>query len=226
MASILGSGLFSRMRTAIGHLVKPGGGLAGEIFDLRKDLSTELAALAALAVEEFTNPAAAGAADLEAAAATTVAPRTVTTFLAGGVAKLAAFPRNLTFTTAGTTAADAPANVVITGTYRGRPQTETLALAQTATIATGLKPFSTVTSVAYAAADGTGATISIGVGTGLGIARVPKSRAGLVGIFREIAAGAVVTNGVFTATGLYTPNTVPNGTNDYTIYYEFDASVP
>jgi hypothetical protein len=201
------------------------GGIAAEVNDVRKDVKDTLAPLAAIAIDEFTNPAAAGAADLEAATATTVAPRTVTTFLAGGVAKLAAFPRNVTFTTGGGTPADAPATALVTGTYRGKPQTETVTLAQTATIANGVKPFSTITSVAYAAADGTGATISIGVGLGLGTAQIPLSRAGLVAPVREIAAGAAVTNGVLTVEGLYTPNTAPNGTNDYAIFYEYNPTV-
>jgi hypothetical protein len=57
------------------------------------------------------------------------------------------------------------------------------------------------------------------------------SRAGLLAPLREIAAGSVVTNGTFVdaATdaphGTYEPNTAPNGTNDYALYYEVDTSV-
>jgi len=221
----MGSGLFSTQHARLPHLITGQGGIAGEIADLRADLNQVLSPLAAVAIDEFTNAAAAGAADLEAAVATTVAPRTVTTFLAGGVAKLAAYPRNLTFTTAGATPADAPATAVVTGTYRGTAQTETVTIAQTATIATGLKPFSTVTSVAYAAADGTAATISIGVGAGLGTSQIPKSRAGLVAPTREIAVGVVVTTGALTAVGLYTPAAAPDGVKDYAVYYEYDAAV-
>lgn len=226
MASVLGSGLLSKIRAAFGHMVKPGPGVSGEIFDLRADLLRELAPLAAIAIEEFTNPAAAGAADLLVATATTVAVQTYLTagLLAPGLAKLAAFPRNVTFTTAGGTAADAPATATIVGTYRGKAQTETVNIAQTGTIANGLKPFSTITSITYAAGDGTDATVSIGVGLGLGTQRTPKSRAGLVAPVREIAAGAAVTTGTLTAAGLYTPSAAPDGAKDYAIFYEFDAA--
>lgn len=217
-----GSGLFSNQSALKPHLIRGAGGIAGEVGDLRNDVGRTLERMAAITVDEFTNPAAAGAADLEAATAVTVAPRTVTSFLAGGVAKLLAFGRNLTFTTAGGTPADAPATATITGTYRGAAQTEVVNVAQTATIATGTKPFDTVESVAYSAAQGTDATVSIGVGAGLGIRQVPKARGGGTNIIREIAVGALVTNGVLTSEGLYTPNTAPDGTRDYAIYYEYD----
>jgi hypothetical protein len=219
-----GSGLFSNKGPLKPHLLQQSGGIAAEVLDLRRDVGTAMGSMAAIAVDEFTNPAAAGAADLEAATATTVAPRTVTTFLAPGIAKLAAFPRNITLTTAGATPADAPATAVVTGTYRGKAQTETITVAQTATIATGVEPFSTITSVAYAAADGTGATVSIGVGAGLGTGEVPKSRAGLVSPIREIEVGVAVTTGVLTAVGLYTPAIAPDGIRDYAIYYEYDPT--
>jgi hypothetical protein len=226
MASSLGSGLFSKAKAALSHLVKPGGGLSGEVHDVRKDVLDMVSPLAALAVEEFTNPATGGAADLLAATASSVAVQTYLTadLLAPGLAKLAAFPRNITFTTAGVTPADAPATATITGTYLGVAQTEVVNIAQTATIATGTKPFSTITSIVYSAGQGTAATVSIGVGAGLGVAKTPKSRAGAILIFREIAVGAVVTNGVLTSTGLYTPNSAPDGTRDYCVYYEFDAA--
>lgn len=217
-----GSGLFTKKSAgpAIPHLS------TGEIADLRADLAAEFAPMAAIAVQEFTDVAAPGAADLEAATATTVAPRTVV-LLAGGLAKLLACPRNVTFTTAGGTPADAPATALITGTdINGRAQTETVNIAQTATIASGVKAFKTVTSIVYSAADGTSATVSVGVGSVLGLTKTPKTRAGLAGAVREIAAGSVVTNGVINATNkTYAPNSAPNGTNDYCVYYEYDPTV-
>lgn len=215
-----GSGLMSTMGPAIPHLSK------GEVADLRADVVAQMSPMAAITVEEFTDVAAPGAADLEAATATTVAPRTVTSFLAGGEAKLLAVPRNLTFTTAGATPADAPATALITGTdANGAAQTETVTLAQTATIANGAKAFKTVTSVEYAAADGTAATVSIGVGSVLGLTKTPKERAGLAAPVREIAAGSAVTTGTLSVTNkTYTPATAPNGTNDYAVYYEYDPT--
>lgn len=220
------------------HLVRGSGGLSGEISDLRHDVEEAFQTIESLEsgtnpirVQEFTNPVAADAAGLEIATATTVAPRTVTSFLAGGVAALAAFPRNITFTTAGTTPADAPATAVVTGTdVDGNALTETVTLAQTATIASGAKCFKTVTSVAYAAADGTDATVAIGFGAVFGLAKKAKVRAGAVAVLAEFAAGSKVTNGVFATptasppNGSYAPNTAPNGTNDYAVFVERDMA--
>lgn len=167
-----GSGLMSKQRAAVTHLAKPGGGVAGEVYDLRKDVAEELGSLAGLVVEEFTNligAAAPGAAVLKAATATVASPVTHTTadLLDAGEAMLLAWPRQLTFTTAGTPA-DAPANVVITGTdYKGAVQSETLNLAQTAAAVTSVNAYRTITSLAYPAADGTAATIAVGIAAGV-----------------------------------------------------------
>lgn len=338
----IGSGLFSTARTAISHLVRPGGGLSGEIWDMRKDVVDTLAPLAAVAVEEYTNvvgSAAPGAATLLAAAASVAAPVTVlkAAMLTTGIAQLALCPRALTITTAGTTPADAPANAVITGvSATGAVQTETLVVAQTAASATttniwsdvtsvvypaaegtgatmaigiaaaqlrpatatvasavtvagsslfqgmlsanapralvftvaGTTPadapatatvvgkdangdvctevvtlpqtattvttkyfYSSVTSVAYPAADGTGATVAISISAAVGLKKKVKSRAGLVGLIREISGGSVVTNGTLTGpttttlpNGSYAPNATFDGTTDFAIYYEFDAT--
>jgi hypothetical protein len=86
--------------------------------------------------------------------------------LTAGLSELYNYPRNVTFTTAGGTAADAPATVTVTGTdVNDAAQTETITLAQTATIASGTKAFKTVSRVEFPAADGTGATIAMGYGT-------------------------------------------------------------
>lgn len=219
-----GSPLFGKAAAAVPHLINGPGGVAAEVAKLRSDTGTVLNKLAALTVDEFTNAAAAAAAGLAAATATTVAPKTITAFIAGGVTALATYARNITFTTAGGTVADAPPSALVTGTYLGKAQTETINLSQSAGVATGTKPFSTVTSVAYAAADGTGATVSIGFGASLGLGQVIKSRAGLVEIIREIAIGAVVTSGTITAVGLYTPASAPDGVKDYAVYYEYDPA--
>ncbi len=165
-----GSGIFRRMKDKIDHLVNPGGGLSGEIFDLRKDIASEFGSTLGIVVEEFTNlpgVAAPGTAVLKVATATVTSVVTLTAadLLAAGKAMLAAHPRQLTFTTAGGTAADAPATVVITGTdMNGTAQSETLALAQTAATVTSVKAYKTITSLVYPAADGAGATIAIGIG--------------------------------------------------------------
>lgn len=222
-----GTGLLSNSRAVTPHILA-GNGFGRELEDLRNDVKTAFVSVAAIAVDEYINPVAAGAAVLLAATATLASGQvqTITSFLAGGVASLAAFPRNLTFTTAGVTPANAPANVVVTGTYRGLPQTETITIAQTAAAATGVKPFSAVSKIVYATSDGAAATISMGIGLGLGLSQKPKAmQTTFFYVQQEVVDVTVVTNGVVTAEGLYTPNTAPNGAHDYTIVYMFDATL-
>lgn len=218
-----GSDLFKKFGPAIPHI-----GGKNETGDLRNDVSQALSPMAAIMVQEWTDVPAAAAAGLLAATATVASARTLkaSDLIGAGVTALKANARNLVFTTAGTTPADAPANVVVTGKDAGgKNQTETITLAQTAAAATGLKAFSEITSIAYPAADGTGATVSIGTGVALGLAKKPKSRAGLAGLIREISVGALVTTGtVDAANSTYTPAAAPNGTNDYAVYLEWDPN--
>lgn len=164
-----GSGLFSTHRSRYPHLTRGRNGLEGEVGDLRLDMYEEFAPLTAWMVEEYTNPvgtAAPGAAVLKAATATVVGVVTLlpSDLLAAGLAMLAAWPRQITFTTAGGTAADVPANVVITGLDPyGVVQTETLALSQSAATVTSVKYWSAITTMVYPAADGVGGTIAIGI---------------------------------------------------------------
>lgn len=225
----LGSGQFSSQKAQKPHLLQGTGGIAPEIADLRADVRADFLANAAIAVEEFTDPAAAGAALISAAAASQVAAGRSATLLA--LAANISPPRPISVTTAGATPADAPATAVVTGLdINGNAMTETLNIPQTATIATGSKCFAKVTSIVEAAGDGTGATMSYGIGAAIGLGKPLKSRAGLATAIKEIAVGAVVTNGVFVAAataspnGSYAPNTAANGSNDYCIYYEYDAT--
>lgn len=108
---------------------------------------------------------ATSAAGLKAATATVASVVTVLAadLLTAGKAVLAANPRKVTFATAGATPADAPANVVITGTdVNDAVISETLSLAQTAATVTSVNRYKTITSLVYPAADGTGATIAVG----------------------------------------------------------------
>lgn len=165
----VGSGLLTKAKARIPHLQNPGPGVMGEVYDLRKDVVNALSPLAAFVVEEFTNlpgTAAPGAAVLLAATATVATPVTLLPagLLAPGLAMLLAWPRQLTFTTAGGTAADVPANVVITGTNEfGATASETLALSQSAAAVTSVNAYKTITSIVYPAADGVGGTVSIGI---------------------------------------------------------------
>jgi hypothetical protein len=196
----IGSGLLSRFAAKIPHL-QGKHGTSGEVGNLRVDLNT----------------------------ASTVAAQTylAAALLAPGKAALLAAGRNVTFTTAGVTPADAPATVLVTGVgMDGKVLTETVTIAQTATIATGVKIFKSITSIVYAAGDGVNATVSIGVGNLLGMTRLPKVRAGLANVVREVAAGAAVTTGTFVAANRsYLPAAAPDGTKTYALVYEYDATV-
>ncbi len=137
-------------------------------------------------------------------------------------------PRNITITTAGLTPADAPAEAVVTGyDVNGSVITETITVAQTATVAAGVKCFASITSIAFTAGDGTGATMSVGTGDVIGLGSPIASRAGYAHYLGEKVNGVMpATDGTFSLptvnapNGGYTPNTAPNGTNDYVITYE------
>jgi hypothetical protein len=184
-------------------------------------------------VQTWTDPVAASANGLRAATATVATTSTVlaAALEAAGKAALLANPRNVTFTTAGGTAADAPATATITGTdIDDNALTETVNLAQTATIASGVKAFKTIVSIAFAAGDGTDATVAIGFGSVFGLAVKPKLRSGIVAVVQEYAAGALATNGTFVVPatsppyGTYAPNSAPDGSKDYAVRFERDLT--
>jgi hypothetical protein len=231
MPSNLGSGQFSSAKTFKPHLIQGSGGVQGEIGNLRKDIKADFSANAAIAVEEFIDVPAAGAALISVAAASQVAAGRSATLLA--LAANIDPPRNITVTTAGSTPADAPATAVVTGKdVNGNALTETLTIAQTATIAVGAKAFASVTSIVEAAGDGTGATLAYGIGALIGLRKPIKTRAGVTAPVKEFAAGsAAPTAGTFASAavgapnGTYSPNTAANGTNDYCLYYEYSADL-
>lgn len=227
-----GSGLFTQKKAVKAHLAQAGasGGVMAEVVDLRKDVADALAPVSAITVDDYAiAPATAAAAGLKAATATVAAPVTVlkAALLAPGLAALATYGRNVTFTTAGVTAADAPATALITGIgMDGKVLTETVTLAQTATIANGVKVFKDVTKIDYPAADGTGATIAIGFGPVLGLSKLPIARGGGAVAIREIIDGALVTTGAISATNRsFTPATAPDASHKYAVYYEYDPNV-
>ena len=184
-------------------------------------------------VQEWTNPAATSTTALKAATATVASTvqLTASDLLSGGKNALAAFPRNITFTTAGGTAADAPATATITGTGPDdEAQTETVNLSQSAATVVGAKAFKTIETIDYPAADGIDATIAIGIGSVFALSKKPKTYTGAVAVVKEYVNGSVVTNGTFVDPttsppyGTYAPNSAPNGTNDYAVRYELDLS--
>ena len=208
-SSVAGSGLFSKARPKNPGSVDPGkGGIAGEVGELRADLQRALFPLAAIAVEEYTNALATSTTNVMAASATLAAGVVLTsTPVAGGgtnaltkatTDNLAAAPRQLTFTTAGSTPANAPATATIYGTdERGYKTSETVPLSQIAGAVTSGNFFLGVDRIVYSASKGTGATIAIGLGASIGLSRPLKKRAGAYAVIREVSSGTVVTTGTF-----------------------------
>ena len=235
----LGSGQFSSQRAQKPHLLRGSGGVASEIGDVRDDIAADFAANAAIAVEEFTNVAAAVTdAFASITDAALVAGATISgSGLDGSVGQGTLDPpRNVTITISDVDTFVPTGNVVFNGVdINGDVITETfleaaLQAGAGGTIA-GLKAFASVTSIVVPAmADGGGETLDFGFGARIGLGKPIKTRAGAVSIIKEHAVGAVVTNGaVATAAvgephGTYTPNSAPNGTNDYMLMYEYDAT--
>lgn len=182
-------------------------------------------------VDEWTDPAAPSTTALKAATATTVAPQTilVAAMSAPGIAALLAYPRNVTFTTAGATATHAPDTATITGTdIDGNVLTESIAgLAGGAATYQGVKAFKTIVSIVYGAASDVDATIALGIGKKFGLSQSIKQRAGIPHAMQEIANGAVVNlTGTFVSAatspphGTYAPSADPDAAKDYSLTYE------
>lgn len=228
-----GSGLFRNQYAKKPHLLQASGGIAAEVKDLRDDIASSLGGLAAITVDEYTNAPAADTDAFKTAIATVAAVVTYSgTALNGVVGEAAlAYPRNVTVTTGGATPADAPATATINGVdVNGSAISETITVAQTAATAAGTKAFSKVTSIELPAADGTAATLEFGFGDLLGLSQPIKTRAGYTGSILEIEAGTATTTGAFADTtvgapnGTYLPTTVPDGSTDYAVYYEYDPT--
>lgn len=196
------------------------------VADLKRAVGSALGA--SIVCDEFTNPAAPAVAGLQVATATTVADQPVLAadMLAPGLAALAAYPRNVTFTVAGT-AAEGPTSADIVGTdIDGNALLETVVLVAAAATYEGVKAFKTLTSITKKGATGTAATVAMGFGKKFGLSNTVKERAGRRAVLQEVAAGTVVTNGVFVSAatsppyGTYAPNGTPNAADDYAVTYE------
>jgi hypothetical protein len=189
--------------------------------------------LAVLVKASFTDPAAAvtngivtSHAGASSAGTTTLTPNGG--LASGGVATLTP-ARNVVITVTHASSVVAMSGV-ITGTRLGRVVTEAWSVTATGTTKTftGAVAFDTVTSITeVVAANASANTIIMGSGNVLGLV----GKCAVASAVKEIAAGSVVTNGTVVAAsssanadarGTYAPNTVPNGSNDYAIWYIAD----
>jgi len=225
-----GSGLFTNKGPVQSRFMRPGG-VRGEVSDLRTDVATALAALIALTVDEFTNPPAADADGLKAGiTSATTATAYVAADLDGAIGPSFTEPRNVTVTCDDSASTWAGPVLFVGKDVEGRDIQESVVLTNNTTTA-GTKLFAEITNVSWGAQVDANGTITLGIGTLLGLSQPIKSRAGVLNVVREIAAGAAVTNGTFSSAatnapyGAYVPNTAPNGTNDYAVVYEFDPII-
>lgn len=223
---VVGSGLFTNQGALVPHR------MSKEVADLRADISRTLFGLANIVVAEYLNPAGADTDAILLAKTCTLAAQTYAAAALDGVVGDDAMPfgRNITVTTSGGTAADAPATLTVTGVGRDLTTviTEDISVPQTVTTAVGAKIFYKVTGLALTVGQGTDAAVEVGFGSLLGLPYKALLRAAVTAPLpiREILDTGYVTNGVLNATNnSYAPNTVPNGTHDYCLYYEADPTV-
>jgi len=226
-----GSGLFSDEGPLKPHLLR-GGGVGGEVADLRRDVGDTVTPMTAMTVDEHTNVATADTDAIVAvgtasvAGATTLSGAALDGVLGSGTMDPA---RNVSITTSDSAATWAAQNVVFTGTdVNDQPISETIAIANNATTA-GTSAFASVTSVVMNAVDAAG-TYGLGFGILMGLNKLIVARAGLTGLIREIETGVLVTTGTIAASAAGLPNGTydaanpPNATRDYAIYYEYDPT--
>ena len=181
--------------------------------------------------QTWTNPAAAVTNGLAtshagAAAAGTTNPTLNGSLVSGGVGVFA-HARNVVITVTHASAVVAMSGVITGTDINGNPQTEAWSVTATGTSKTftGKKAFKTVTGYTeVVAADASANTIIAGSGAVLGFEN-PNEVASAI---KEISAGSVVTNGTLSARstastddtrGTYAPNSAPNGSTSYTVFY-------
>jgi len=180
---------------------------------------------AAIEKQEFTNPAAAGTADILSANAgnTSAAAASATTFVAQPDV-----PRNLVITPGGTTADVAACTINVVGTdFHDESINEDFAfLANASTATTGSKAFKTVTTVSFPAAcedSPFGATWSVGYGEKLGLKRC-LAVAGDI-LFSTVAGAKEGTAPTMAADAANIEgntadfNGTMNGSNDFILYF-------
>lgn len=231
-----GSGLLTKYGSYKAHLTKNrSDGLGGEIAKLRADLAAQLAPVAAIAVEEWTNPPAAGVALLKTNIATSVAAAVYQGSALDGTVGGSVFvaPRTVSVTQV-TTGNHYAGSVTFYGVdAMGKAISEAVALTANPGVLTTTsttKFFAQVTRISVPAQLDAAGTLSFGVsGVAIGLARKIKTRSGANPfLLFEFVDGALVATGAVSATALpygsYTPAAAPNGAHDYSIFYEFDAT--
>ena len=193
----------------------------------------------ALIRQAWTNPTTADTDGFSASHAGAGAAGTTNMTLGGALAGKNTYARNIVITVTHGSAVVAM-NGIITGTgIDGKNLTEawSVTAGTTSKTFTGKKAFKTVTSITETiAATAAANTIIAGDGVVFGL----STMCDIPSAVKEMAAGSLVTNGTIVAAstastadprGTYAPNSAPNGTNDYIVYFlssnpENDRALP
>lgn len=234
----MGSGLMSTKSPRDSHLVRPGGGVVGELFKLRGDIDMDLGPMANIVVEEWTNPPAASVSGLKTAFATSITAQVYMGAALNGAlvgsAAMGGIPRPPSVTASDNSShAGYTGSVTFKGTdINGKPITAVVAITNNATTVGTACGFWTEADIP-AQPDALG-SLQLGIGAAIGLGKPVKGRVGGALAVREmvnVGSGAVlVTTGTLAApaaalpNGSYTPAGAPNGTNDYCLFYEADAT--
>jgi len=184
--------------------------------------------------QTFTNPITLDADGFSVSHAGAGAAGTTSMTLGGALCTsgvgINATPRNVVITVTHGSAVVAMSGVITGTDIYDQPQTEawSVTAGTTSKTFTGKKAFKTITSITeVVAADASANTIVAGSGTVLGI----ESPLSVASLLKEVSDGSIVTNGTVVAAstattadprGTYSPNTAPDGTKTYVIYYLSD----
>ena len=191
----LGSDLFTNELARRPHSVPR------EVEDLREDVARTFKPLAAVAVDEWANVAAADDDAIKTSVASAATEQTYTGAALNGVVGGAVMspPRNITITPSSHADIDA-VGVVVTGLdVNNKVLTETITLTNGGgVVSVGNKAFARVTKIVVPAQSGTGGTLKFGFGDKLGLSRTIKARAGLLSLVREVVGGVLLSAGPVT----------------------------
>jgi len=197
---------------------------------------TALARLVGVRRQTWTDPATADADGYSVSHAGASAASTRNMTLGGALAGVSDFARNVVIVVTHGSAVVAMNGTIYGKDIYGNEITEAwlVTAGTTSKTFTGKKGFKSVSRITETiAADASANSIIAGQGVVLGL-DAPCALGGTGVALKEVAAGSVVTNGVMVAAseaaaddrrGTYTPNSAPNGTNDYDLFYLVDDTL-
>lgn len=112
-------------------------------------------------------------------------------------------------------------NIVITGTFNGALQTDTITASAGSTVA-GVKPFTTITSAVKTAVGASTATVQLFNTAIFGLVPAPVSTQGLPIVLTTLAAfeAALSSFAISTANSTVVFHTAPSGTNSFLLLYQ------